>query len=225
MSEEQPAKKAKKESSISMDIDFTAVSSLDPGLSWLNQPESATFAGSDGLKVTPKPGADFWCKSYRTPPHCENSGHALLSLIPADVRECCLQTEFTIRDHARYDQAGAMVYLDDTHWLKTGLEVEGGKIKMSCVVTNGASDWSYKAWPTKEAQMKITLKRYSGLCECEVECKNGDGWDFLRDAVIFYPDGKKEVDIRAGLLCAAPKKEKEGEGMDAFFKSLSIQEK
>lgn len=209
-----------------MDFDFTTSSSLDPRLSWLNPPESVTFAGSDGLKVTPKPHADFWCKSYRTPPRRENSGHALLYSIPAATRECCVQAEFSLQDRARYDQAGLMVYLDDTHWLKTGLEMEEGDMKMSCVVANRESDWSYRTWPTKEAQVRITIKRYSGLCECAVECmdESGDAWSFVRNAVIFHPGGAEEVEIRAGLLCAAPKKEKAGDGMEAFYKSLSIQE-
>lgn len=224
MAEEQPSKKAKteEEGSFSLNFDFTATDSLDPKLSWLNPPQSATLEGAAGLKVLPKAGSDFWCKTYTEPPANRASGHALLYAVSADVQKCIVQTDFSLEYHSRYDQAGIMVYVDDRHWLKAGLEMEQGEPNMSCVVTNQESDWNYKVWPTKTAHIRATVKRYSGICDCSVEYMGDEGaWCFLRDAYIVLPS--PEVEVKVGLLVAAPKKEEGGGGMEAFFKSMAIE--
>lgn len=224
MAAEQPSKRAKtgEEGRFSLNFDFTATNTLDPTLTWLNPPVSATFEGAAGLKVVPEAGSDFWCKTYMVPPANRASGHALLYAVSPDVQRCVVQTDFSLKDYSQYDQAGIMVYVDDRHWLKAGLEMEQGEPKMSCVVTNQESDWNYKAWPTKAAQVRATVKRYSGICDCNVEYMDeGGAWCFLRDAYIVLPS--PEVEVKAGLLVAAPKKEEGGDGMEAFFKSLSIE--
>ncbi len=117
---------------------------------------------------------------------------------------------------------GLMVYLDEKHWLKAGLEIENGKPNMSCVVTNGESDWNYIPWPAKEARLRVTVTQYPRICDCQVEYESDDGgeWFLLRDACISLTG---EEEVRVGLLCAAPKKETENDGMEAFFKYLTIQ--
>ena len=49
---------------------------------------------------------------------------------------------FQIDAKSQFDQAGLMIYFDEKHWLKTGIEVVDNKPKLGCVVTNEASDWS-----------------------------------------------------------------------------------
>jgi regulation of enolase protein 1 (concanavalin A-like superfamily) len=226
MAAEHPAKKARTdengEGKFSLNFDFCVSSSLDPSLTWLNPPLSATFEGESGLKVVPKPDSDFWCKLFRDPPANRSSGHALLYTLPDKTRQCVFKTDFSIEDYARYDQAGVMVYVDDRHWLKAGLEMENDVPNMSAVVTNMESDWNLFVWPTKAAQVRVTLKRYSSLCECSVEfMEEGGAWSVFRDAYINLQSD--EVPIKVGLLCAAPKKENDNDGLVAFFKSLTIE--
>lgn len=224
MAEEKPPKKARKEvgEKFSVNFDFCTASTLDPSLSWLNPPLSATFEGEAGLKVVPKPGSDFWCKTFRDPPANRASGHALLYTVPSTTEKCVLQSEFSMKDYARYDQAGIMVYVDDKHWLKAGIEMENDVANMSAVVTNMESDWNLFVWPTKAAQVQVTVKRYRGLCECEVACVDESGaWYVYRDAYINLTDD--EAEVRVGVMCAAPKKENDDDGMEAFFKSMSIE--
>lgn len=224
MAEEKPPKKARTAvgGKFSVNFDFRTTSTLDQSLSWLNPPLSATFEGEAGLKVIPKPGSDFWCKTFREPPANRASGHALLYTVPSTIQKCVLQTEFSMKDYARYDQAGVMVYVDDRHWLKAGLEMENDVPNMSAVVTNMESDWNLFVWPTKAARVQVTVKRYSGLCECEVACMDeSDAWYVFRDSYINLPGDDAEVKI--GLLCAAPTKDNDKDGMEAFFKSLSIE--
>lgn len=226
---EQPAKKAKKD--FSLNFDFCSADVLDPRLSWLNPPASFSLDKGVGLRVTPKPKGDFWRKTFRTPPADRASGHALLYSLPGHTAEegvvrCVSKTTFTLRDRVQYDQAGLMVFIDEQHWLKAGIEVEGGVANMSCVVTNGESDWSYKTWPTTEdITLRLEMKWYSGFVECLVqhgpEGGGGSGWSFMREAPLALPT---EGSIRVGVMCCAPKKaSEEEEGMEAIFKHLSIQ--
>lgn len=227
MSAEKPPKRARTEDGeggekFSFNFDFCTMSTMDPSLTWLNQPLSATFEGDAGLKVVPKPGSDYWCKTYRDPPANRASGHALVYTLPKKTQQCILQTDFSMKDYARFDQAGVMVHVDDRHWLKAGLEMENGIPNMSAVVTNMESDWNLFAWPSRAAKMRVTVKRYSSLCECTVECMGDEGtWSIFRDACVNLSGD--EAEVKVGLLCAAPSKENDADGMEAFFKCLSIE--
>ena len=90
------------------------------------------------------------------------------------------------------------------------------------VITDGASDWGYLVWPTTEdITIHVTVRCYpSAVCECKVEYVDEKGvWYFLRVSPI------EGGEIKVGVTCCAPKKEKEGPdaGMEAIFKSLVIQ--
>lgn len=223
-SDEQPSKKQRKGEDFSLNFDFTNADTLDPKLTWTNPPASCNLENGVGLRVCPKPKMDFWRKTFRTPPADSASGHALVYSIPEGVTRCVAQTNFTLKDKVQYDQAGLMVFVDDQHWLKTGIEVEGGVANMSCVVTNLESDWSYKTWPTtQDVRIEVEIKWYAGFIECLV--KHGDqessGWSFLREAPISLPS---DGEVKVGVMCCAPKMEEGGEaGMEAIFKCLTVQ--
>ena len=51
-----------------------------------------------------------------------------------------------------------MVYFDEEHWLKTGIEVVDGIPRLSCVVTNKYSDWSTQPWKELNLRIRITQK-------------------------------------------------------------------
>ena len=225
MAEEKPSKRTKM--ALSESFDFTNMKTLDStGLEWKNEPESFSLDAEAGLRMIPKPKTDFWRRTYQDPPADRASGHALLYEVPVGVQECTAQTVFTLKHQTQYDQAGVMVFIDDHHWLKAGIELEGGVPCMSCVVTNGESDWGYLVWPTAEdITIRVTIRRYpSAVCECKVEYMDEKGvWCFLRESPISLPGEGGE--IKVGVTCCAPKKEKEGSdaGMEAIFKSLVIQ--
>ena len=121
-------------------------------LEWLNPPISCTLKGKQGLSVVPKPGSNFWCKTYRDPPTLELSGHALLYDIPLRLKTCVAEAEFRLNNVHLFDQAGIMVYVDDSHWIKSVLEMQStGEADTVCGVTNKHSDRNQTKWPTKEA--------------------------------------------------------------------------
>ena len=163
-----------KMAALSKNVDFSSmgassVTGPDTGLYWLNPPRLCGVETGKGLKVTPTPGSDFWRKAYTSPPADRATGNALLFKTPAGVKKYCVSTVFSLSLVDQYDQAGLMVYVNDQHWLKTGIEYECGAANMSCVVTNGESDWNYFPWPTAtDVSIRIEIERYDSLLSCSV---------------------------------------------------------
>jgi hypothetical protein len=57
--------------------------------------------------------------------------------------------------HDQYDQAGAMVWIGRSHWLKAGVELYEGRPRLSTVVTLGCSSW---------APVKAPVGRWCRFC-------------------------------------------------------------
>ena len=216
----------------SISVDFTQMTleefSQIP-LIWHNPPEQedVELIQGTGLKVVPKPKTDYWLKPYCSPPAARASGHALVCKVPTNIQKYVFETTFSLDAKACYDQAGIIVLADDKHWLKAGIEYEAdGKPKMSCVVTNDASDWSYFTWPTSTGvAIRCTCVQYREsrpkVCECLVEYKSEAGeWVFLRESPLLLTDEISE-EVRVGLMCCAPKKEGR-EGMSVVFENFKL---
>ncbi len=149
--------------------DSSVVTGPATGLYWLNSPRLFSVETGKGLKITPTPGCDFWRKTYTSPPAERATGNALLTKAPADVKRCRVSTVFSLSLVDQFDQAGLMVYVDNRHWLKAGIEYEDGAANMSCVVTNGESDWNYFSWPTAaDVSIRMELERYDSVLACTV---------------------------------------------------------
>ena len=120
----------------------------DPRLAWANgEPSSSTLAeGGRALTVEPTPGLDYWCRTFYTPLLVKTDGQSLVASVAAD-EEATIETAFTLSPAAQFDQAGAMVLVDDRTWCKAGIEFVDGVPRLACVVTNdGYSDWSTSKW-------------------------------------------------------------------------------
>lgn len=108
---------------------------------WLNPPVSARVDGPD-LLVAAVGGSDFWQRtSYGFRRH---SGHALLVGMPVRT---AVEVTFVLDYVEQYDQAGVMVHVDETSWVKAGVEVTLGQPHLGAVVTREWSDWSLQAVP------------------------------------------------------------------------------
>jgi regulation of enolase protein 1 (concanavalin A-like superfamily) len=80
---------------------------------------------------------DFWQKTHYG--FERDSGHFLgVSVSEEFTARVRVQGEF----RSLYDQAGLMLRIDETRWIKTGVEFTDGERFLSTVVTNGSSDWS-----------------------------------------------------------------------------------
>lgn len=119
------------------------------GMEWLNPPEDWSVEGG-ALRMVTDHGGDFWRHTfYGFEP---DGGHAFL-----DRREGAFAAEVTVDADYRdlYDQAGLMLRLSPTAWVKAGVEWTDGAPALSVVVTDGASDWSKRALP---APGPVTLR-------------------------------------------------------------------
>eukprot|EP00439_Symbiodinium_sp_Y106_P047876 s1329_g6.t1 len=120
----------------------------DPSLVWEpSEPEhwSLTEAGK-GLRVQPTAKRDFWSRTFYKPLLIKHDGQVLVC--PVADSEATMSLAFTLHPRAQFDQAGAMVIVDELTWIKAGIEFCDGVPRLSCVVTNqGFSDWSTQQWP------------------------------------------------------------------------------
>ena len=206
-------------SSISLDFRSSLETAIDI-FKWINPPQEYSIDPGKGLRVVPKEETDFWQRTYQTPSADRSSGHALIYNIPSSVKLWECTTQFSIQPCVQYDQAGIMVYLDDKHWIKAGIEFENDAPQMSCVVTIDQSDWNYFAWPTvSDVKVRVLGQRYEHFCECKVEYEQDGEWRLLRECAL--PLLNCDTSIGVGCMCCAPMKKGET-GMDATFHHISI---
>jgi len=81
-----------------------------------------------------------------------------------------------------------MVYFDDKHWLKAGIEIIEDIPRLSCVVTNENSDLSVQTWKETNLRIRITQKgNGSYVVEAHMmadrdESREESGYSFIRIA-------------------------------------------
>ena len=142
-------------------------------MAWLNEPgswdvpygsepETEGYGGSwtiydDDQKLDLRPDAkkDLWRKTYYKPMLVKDDAPCYLRTVPANL-ELTMEVLLSIRPERQFDQGGLVVRIDPEHWLKTGIEVVDGVPRLSCVVTNGFSDWSTQAWVGLSLRIRVT---------------------------------------------------------------------
>ena len=117
-----------------------------------------------------------------------------------------------------------MVRCGSDHWIKTGIEFVDGQAKLSCVVTNGYSDWSTQPWQVGQSSgSKFSLRlRVSqmGNGSYVVEAgKTGSGeLQFIRICQLHLPFSTDEVQV--GVFACCPE---EQEGCSVTFSNFFVQ--
>lgn len=103
---------------------------------WHNEPGNWSV-DNDELRLTTDQGSDYWRETYYG--FTRNSGHFFAFETPA-----AFTAQFRVRGHYHqlYDQAGIMLWLDEQHWVKAGIELSDGIPMAASVLTNGKSDWA-----------------------------------------------------------------------------------
>lgn len=171
---------------------------------WLNPPPASHLG--DSLTLTTAPKTDFWRDTlygFR-----RASGHALLTAIPGDFT---LHLSFQGDYRDLYDQAGLLLWQDEVHWLKAGIELSDGVANLSVVVTNGASDWSTLPLSGPAGTQRLRLTRLGGAIV--VQARNAaNRWQLLR--VTPFPTGPATI----GPMACSP----EGPGFQARFTEFAL---
>ncbi len=122
-------------------------------MTWLNPPPQASLAGTS-LTVTTAPQTDFWRKTHYG--YSRHSGHFLHHPVPGDFTA---EVTIAARYETQYDQAGLMLWIDETRWVKAGVEFTDGQCIFSTVITNDRSDWSIFALPFPADRLSLRLTR------------------------------------------------------------------
>ena len=124
-------------------------------MTWLNPPPHHTV-GDGTLTVRTGKDTDFWRETFYG--FWRDNGHFLHRPVEGDF-----SAEVTVKGDYKvlYDQAGLMLRLSETHWIKAGIEYTDGLAYFSVVVTNDTSDWSLVAIAAGKDGVRIRLTRHA----------------------------------------------------------------
>jgi regulation of enolase protein 1 (concanavalin A-like superfamily) len=184
---------------------------LDGRLQWLNPPLAWSMEPA-GLVVRPAAETDFWQQTHYG--FRADNGHFLYLEVAGDFS---VTTKVRFQPAHLYDQAGLMVRVRPSCWIKTSVEYESkGPSKLGAVVTNlGYSDWSLQDFPRRQKQVQLRIRRAAR--DFLVEWKGGEGkdWQLLRVAHLHEGADRR---MQCGLYVCSPK----GSGFRADFGFLRI---
>jgi len=185
--------------------------SLDPRLRWRGEPASWWVdPAAKSLRVLTDPQTDFWQRTHYG--FVADNGHFLHLRATGDF---VLTTRVTSRFAHQFDQAGLMVRLSPTCWLKTSVEHEPeGANRLGAVVTNGGySDWSTQ--PLAKEVDSLWLRVRTEASDVIVEASlDGRAWEQLRMARLLERDAAEAA--CCGLYACSPK----AAGFEAEFAFL-----
>lgn len=162
---------------------------------WQNPPLRHSFEG-DMLHVETGKETDFWRETFYG--FRRDSGHFLFAPVAGDF-----SAEVTVKGQYEvlYDQAGLMIRLSESHWIKAGIEYTDGEMYFSTVVTNDASDWSLIKIPAAES-VKLRVTRHHEAVRVQYLDITDDRW---KPARLAYFPPTASVDV--GVMCCSPQRE------------------
>lgn len=173
-------------------------------MTWLNPPPEVTV--KDGtLTLTTGDRTDFWRKTHYG--FIRDTGHFLHHPVTGDFTA---EVTITARYEALYDQAGLMLRLDETRWVKAGVEYTDGQALFSTVITNDRSDWSIVALPFAADRLRLRLTRHSDAIRVQVQRTDGS---WLMTRLGYLDAGPAQV----GVMACSP----ERAGFNAGFQDYA----
>jgi regulation of enolase protein 1 (concanavalin A-like superfamily) len=172
---------------------------------WLNEPPAWREDGST-LTVKSGPQTDFWRKTHDG--GVRHSGHFYGREVTGDFT-AEVKVSGAYRD--LYDQAGLMVRLDDTVWLKCGIEFLHGVQQASVVVTHDWSDWSVTPLANPPA-IWLRVVRHAAAVEVYYSL-DGQQYALIRQAYLTEVPA-----VTVGMMLCAPV----GPGLEVVFEGFRV---
>lgn len=185
---------------------------LHPQLRWHCEPARWSVGmPRPCLRIEPEGGTDFWQRTHYG--FEADNGHLLFTAVPGDF---VLTSRVRFHPVHQYDQAGLMVRVSPSCWLKTSVEYEPtGPSRLGAVVTNyGYSDWSTQEFPPGPGEVWLRVRR-EGDDYLIDGSQEGRRWVQIRLAHLHQGRGQA---VTSGLYACSPK----GAGFVAEFTDLTI---
>lgn len=139
-----------------------------------------------------------------------DNAHLFGRTVPGDLR---LTVTFTGEYAEQYDQAGAVLRIDEQHWIKAGVEYVDGGFHLSTVVTRQFSDWSVLPLGRAAGSVTFDLERTGDAVTVRYGLDGAAPETMLRLA--YLPPGEPAL---AGAMAAAPV----GKGFAVRFTDLRL---
>lgn len=161
---------------------------------WLNEPKNWSWR-EDELEVETDEATDFWRETHYG--FTRDSGHFFGVRTPS-----AFTAEFRVRGNYQtlYDQAGIMVRLDESRWVKAGIELSDGRAMLSSVLTDGRSDWSTGPYEHDARDFRIRATVGNGVLRLQVSA-DGLLWPLMRLAP--FPVAESYL---VGPMCCTPER-------------------
>lgn len=134
--------------------------------SWTNPP--VTVRESKGnLVVTAAEGSDAW--RHTSYGFVHDNEHALVKSLPVGR---AVEVTFGAGLSEQFDQAGVFLSVDETTWVKAGVEYSDGTLQLGAVVTLGRSDWSVRPvpeWSRRDVTVRLSRAEESVTVRVRVD--------------------------------------------------------
>jgi uncharacterized protein len=173
---------------------------------WMNEPANWSVDDTD-VVVRADPQTDFW--------RVTDYGYVRDN---AHIYGAALQSDFDLSVRIRaeyvdqYDQAGAAVWVDERHWIKTGVELFDDRLRFSTVVTVDNSSWVFANLPQDFAAFNLSLVRRGDA----IRISRSTDDDALELASVVFAEPRSEA--FTGVMCAAPT----GNGFSTRFSGFKL---
>ena len=173
---------------------------------WLNEPADWRI-DSDYLHVMTDKATDFWRETHYG--FTRDTGH-FYSVKTAGAFTA--QLRIRARYEQLYDQAGLMVRISATEWIKAGIELSDGLPMISSVVTSNKSDWSTAPYvdDASDFWLRVTVKE--GVLRLQVSA-DGIYWPLMR--LCPFPVASS---YSVGPMCCTP----ERAGLNVEFSDFAV---
>jgi len=182
---------------------------LNPQLKWHCEPKNWKIEDNQ-LQIATDPATDFWQKTHYG--FRADNGHFLAADLSGDF---VLETHVHCDFKNQYDQAGLMVRISESCWVKTSVELEPDEPnKLGAVVTNhGYSDWSTQDVADSFTDFKLRIIREGSTYIVQYYHEVSNAWVQIRMFHLF-----DQPVVKAGLYCCSPK----NNGFVSYFDYLNI---
>lgn len=175
------------------------------GGTWLNEPVEWHLRNQH-LRVVTDARTDFWRETHYG--FTRDSGHFFGREV---IGSFTAQLRIRARYEALYDQAGIMVRLDETRWIKAGIEWSDDAPRLGSVLTLGSSDWATGPFDGDAADFWLRATVAAGVIRIQVS-HDGRRWPLLRLAP--FPEAHA---YRVGAMCCTP----ERNGLEVDFSDFT----